>query len=154
MKAEASEAAARSILAGLGFTPDMQERPTRQFSGGWRMRISLARALFMQPDLLLLDEPTNHLDLNAVIWLEDYLSRWKSTLLVVSHDQDFLSGVVTDIVHLEEQKLHYYKGNYDDFKAMHAQRMEKQQKDYDKQQKLLQTLKAKGRSAKDADAAA
>ena len=154
MKADASEALARSILAGLGFTPDMQERPTRQFSGGWRMRISLARALFMQPDLLLLDEPTNHLDLNAVIWLEDYLGRWRSTLLVVSHDQDFLSGVVTDIIHLEEQKLHYYKGNYDDFKAMHQQKMEKQQKDYDKQQKLLQQLKLKGRSSKEADAAA
>ena len=153
-KADASEAAARSILSGLGFTVDMQERPTKQFSGGWRMRISLARALFMQPDLLLLDEPTNHLDLNAVIWLEDYLSRWKSTLLVVSHDQDFLSGVVTDIIHLEEQKLFYYKGNYDDFKAMHEQKMEKQQKDYDKQQKQLQQMKAKGKSSKEADAVA
>jgi len=153
-KADASEAAARSILSGLGFTVDMQERPTKQFSGGWRMRISLARALFMQPDLLLLDEPTNHLDLNAVIWLEDYLSRWKSTLLVVSHDQDFLSGVVTDIIHLEEQKLFYYKGNYDDFKTMHEQKMEKQQKDYDKQQKQLQQMKAKGKSSKEADAVA
>ena len=117
MRAETSDSTARKILAGLGFTADMMERPTRHFSGGWRMRISLARALFMQPTLLLLDEPTNHLDLNAVIWLEDYLSKWKNTLLIVSHDQDFLSAVVTDIIHLEDKKLYYYKGNYDDFKV-------------------------------------
>jgi ATP-binding cassette subfamily F protein 1 len=90
MGADSSEAEARRILSGLGFDAAAQEMPTRRFSGGWRMRISLARALFMQPDLLLLDEPTNHLDLNAVIWLEDYLSRWRTTLFVVSHDQDFL----------------------------------------------------------------
>jgi ATP-binding cassette subfamily F protein 1 len=127
-KAESSEAAARKILSGLGFSLEMQERPTKHFSGGWRMRISLARALFMQPTLLLLDEPTNHLDLNAVIWLEDYLSRWKNTLLVVSHDQDFLSAVVTDIIHLEGKKLHYYVGDYEQFKEMHAQNVVKQMK--------------------------
>jgi ATP-binding cassette subfamily F protein 1 len=151
MKAESSESQARAILAGLGFTADMQERPTKHFSGGWRMRISLARALFMQPDLLLLDEPTNHLDLNAVIWLEDYLSRWRSTLLVVSHDQDFLSAVVTDIVHLEDRKLYYYKGNYDDFKEMHAQKLAKQQKDWEAQQKLLKAMKASGKTSKQAE---
>jgi len=151
MKAESSEARARSILAGLGFTAVMQEQPTKQFSGGWRMRISLARALFMQPDLLLLDEPTNHLDLNAVIWLEDYLSRWKSTLLVVSHDQDFLSGVVTDIVHLEQRKLAYYKGDYDDFKEMHEQKMAKQLKDWETQQKALKSMKDGGKSKKQAE---
>jgi ATP-binding cassette subfamily F protein 1 len=151
MKSESAEPKARAILSGLGFTPDMQSRPTRQFSGGWRMRISLARALFMQPDLLLLDEPTNHLDLNAVIWLEDYLTRWRSTLLVVSHDQDFLSGVVTDIVHLESRKLAYYKGDYDDFKEMFVQKMEKQQKDWEHQQKQLKAAKAKGKTTKEAE---
>ena len=154
MKAESSESRARSILSGLGFNIEMQETPTKHFSGGWRMRISLARALFMQPDLLLLDEPTNHLDLNAVIWLEDYLTRWKSTLFVVSHDQDFLSAVVTDIVHLEEKKLFYYKGNYDDFKEMHKQKMEKQQKDWETQQKMLKQAKSKGSTAKQAEEAA
>jgi ATP-binding cassette subfamily F protein 1 len=147
MKAESAESRARSILAGLGFTSVMQEQATRQFSGGWRMRISLARALFMQPDLLLLDEPTNHLDLNAVIWLEDYLSRWRSTLLVVSHDQDFLSGVGTDSVHLECRKLAYYKGDYDDFKEMHAQKIAKQQKDWESQQKALKEAKKSGLAA-------
>ena len=96
-----AEPRARRILAGLGFTTEMQEQPTTSFSGGWRMRISLARALFMQPDLLLLDEPTNHLDLNAVIWLDNYLQSWKKTLLVVSHDQEFLSSVCDYIIHLE-----------------------------------------------------
>jgi ATP-binding cassette subfamily F protein 1 len=93
-------------------------------------------------------------DLNAVIWLEDYLSRWRSTLLVVSHDQDFLSSVVTDIIHLEERKLHYYKGDYDDFKEMHGQKIAKQQKDYEKQQKMLKTLKDKGKTSKQATDAA
>lgn len=150
MRADASESQARRILAGLGFTADMMDAPTKHFSGGWRMRISLARALFMQPDLLLLDEPTNHLDLNAVIWLEDYLQKWKSTLLIVSHDQDFLSSVVTDIIHLEECKLWYYRGNYDDFKEMHAQKVAKQWKDWEKQQKSLKALKDKGASSKEA----
>ena len=86
------------------------------------MRISLARALFMQPDLLLLDEPTNHLDLNAVIWLDNYLQTWKKTLLVVSHDQEFLSSVCQYIIHLENKKLAYYKGDYNTFKKMEEQK--------------------------------
>ncbi len=81
------QARARSILTGLGFTLEMQDKATKHFSGGWRMRISLARALFIVPELLMLDEPTNHLDLNAVIWLDNYLQKWPHTLLVVSHDQ-------------------------------------------------------------------
>jgi len=150
MRADAAESSARKILAGLGFTAEMQEQPTKHFSGGWRMRISLARALFMVPDLLLLDEPTNHLDLNAAIWLEDYLQKWKSTLLIVSHDQEFLSAVVTDIIHLEDRKLWYYRGNYDDFKEMHKQKVEKQWKDYEEQQKALRAMKAKGKTSKEA----
>ena len=80
----------------------MQERATNKFSGGWRMRVSLARALFIEPTLLMLDEPTNHLDLNAVIWLDNYLQNWKKTLLIVSHDQSFLDNVCSDIIHLDQ----------------------------------------------------
>lgn len=110
--AEAAESRARRILAGLGFDKSMQEKAVEDFSGGWRMRISLARALFLEPTLLLLDEPTNHLDLNAVIWLDNYLQSWKKTLLVVSHDQGFLDNICTDIINLEDKKLFNYKGNY------------------------------------------
>merc|ERR1712029_1331853 len=103
--ADQAEPKARRLLAGLGFTKEMQERATNKFSGGWRMRISIARALFIEPTLLMLDEPTNHLDLNAVIWLDDYLQRWKKTLLVVSHDQDFLNNVCEEILHIDQCKL-------------------------------------------------
>ena len=93
--AASAEARASKILAGLGFTPDMQRRATQTFSGGWRMRISLARALYITPTLLLLDEPTNHLDLRAALWLEEYLCRYKKTLVVVSHNRDFLNTITT-----------------------------------------------------------
>ncbi|OAO12865.1 ATP-binding cassette sub-family F member 1 [Blastocystis sp. ATCC 50177/Nand II] len=141
-----AEPRVRRILAGLGFTPAMQEQPTTSFSGGWRMRISLARALFMQPDLLLLDEPTNHLDLNAVIWLDNYLQSWKKTLLVVSHDQEFLSSVCQFIIHLENKKLAYYKGDYNTFKKMEQQKRVEQLRAYEKQQKQLKQLKIAGKS--------
>ena len=141
-----AEPRARRILAGLGFTTEMQEQPTTSFSGGWRMRISLARALFMQPDLLLLDESTNHLDLNAVIWLDNYLQSWKKTLLVVSHDQEFLSSVCDYIIHLENRKLAYYKGDYPTFKKMEKQKLAEQMKAYEKQQKYLKQLKQSGKS--------
>jgi ATP-binding cassette, subfamily F, member 1 len=108
--AESAEAKARRILFGLGFDAEMQVRPTKYFSGGWRMRISLARALFIEPTLLMLDEPTNHLDLNAVIWLDDYLQKWKKTLLIVSHDQDFLNSVCQEILHLHEKKNRNIQG--------------------------------------------
>ncbi|VVA90844.1 unnamed protein product [Arabis nemorensis] len=127
---DAAEAQASKILAGLGFTKDMQVRPTKSFSGGWRMRISLARALFVQPTLLLLDEPTNHLDLRAVLWLEEYLCRWKKTLVVVSHDRDFLNSVCTDIIHLHDLKLHFYRGNFDSFNARYIQRRNEMNKKY------------------------
>ncbi|XP_034016418.1 ATP-binding cassette sub-family F member 1 [Thalassophryne amazonica] len=149
--AAAAEAKARRILAGLSFTPEMQNRPTKKFSGGWRMRVSLARALFMEPTLLMLDEPTNHLDLNAVIWLNNYLQGWKKTLLIVSHDQSFLDDVCTDIIHLDNQKLYYYRGNYLTFKKMYVQKQKELQKQYDKQEKKLKELKAGGKSTKQAE---
>lgn len=139
MGSDAAEAQASKILAGLGFTKDMQVRPTKSFSGGWRMRISLARALFVQPTLLLLDEPTNHLDLRAVLWLEEYLCRWKKTLVVVSHDRDFLNTVCTEIIHLHDLKLHFYRGNFDDFETGYEQRrkeVNKKFEKYDKQRKI------------------
>ncbi|KRX22600.1 WD repeat-containing protein 48 [Trichinella nelsoni] len=148
--ADAAEPRARRILAGLGFNAEMQSRPSNQFSGGWRMRISLARALFLEPTLLLLDEPTNHLDLNAVIWLDNYLQNWKKTLLVVSHDQSFLDSICTDIIHLDQQKLYYYKGNYSQFKKMFGQKRKELEKEYEKQQKQLRDLKISGKSNKQA----
>lgn len=138
-----AEARARKILAGLGFNPMMQEQPTRQFSGGWRMRISLARALFMQPALLMLDEPTNHLDLNAVLWLDAYLRKWQKCLLVVSHDADFLDNVCTDMIHLDQQQLYFYKGNYEAFKSALVATRAQQMKAYKKQQKEIRALKRK-----------
>jgi len=106
---------AASILGGLQFTSQMQGMPTREFSGGWRMRIALARALFLRPSLLLLDEPTNHLDLHAVIWLQEYLKRWKKTLVIVSHDRAFLNEVCNRIIHVSQLKLTTYRGTFDDF---------------------------------------
>lgn len=139
------------LVLGLGFDVEMQTRPTNQFSGGWRMRVSLARALFMEPTLLLLDEPTNHLDLNAVIWLDSYLRNWKKTLLIVSHDQSFLDNVCTDVIHLEERKLFYYRGNYTQFKKMLTQKRVEQLKEYEKQEKKLRELKMSGKSNKQAE---
>uniref|UniRef100_H2YSV8 ABC transporter domain-containing protein n=1 Tax=Ciona savignyi TaxID=51511 RepID=H2YSV8_CIOSA len=148
---ESAEPRARRILAGLGFTVSMQKRATQDFSGGWRMRVSLARALFLEPTLLMLDEPTNHLDLNAVIWLDNYLQGWKKTLLIVSHDQSFLNNICTDILHLEDLKLHPYRGNYSQFKKMHEQRLRERLKEYEKQEKKLKSMKAHGSSTKVAE---
>uniref|UniRef100_A0A914HUA7 ABC transporter domain-containing protein n=1 Tax=Globodera rostochiensis TaxID=31243 RepID=A0A914HUA7_GLORO len=148
--AEAAEPRARRILAGLGFSKKMQEKAVEDFSGGWRMRVSLARALFLEPTLLLLDEPTNHLDLNAVIWLDTYLQGWKKTLLVVSHDQSFLDNICTDIIHLDQQKLFYYKGNYSSFKKMYDQKLKENAKAFENQQKQLVAMKKSGKSGKQA----
>ncbi|KDP44499.1 hypothetical protein JCGZ_16332 [Jatropha curcas] len=153
---DAAEAQASKILAGLGFTKEMQGRPTRSFSGGWRMRISLARALFVQPTLLLLDEPTNHLDLRAVLWLEEYLCRWKKTLVVVSHDRDFLNTVCNEIIHLHDLKLHVYRGNFDDFESGYEQRrkeMNKKFEIYDKQVKAARRSGSRAQQEKVKDRA-
>ncbi|XP_039960665.1 ATP-binding cassette sub-family F member 1 [Bactrocera tryoni] len=149
--AYSAEARARRILAGLGFSEEMQNRPTNKFSGGWRMRVSLARALYLEPTLLMLDEPTNHLDLNAVIWLDNYLQGWKKTLLIVSHDQSFLDNVCNEIIHLDQKKLHYYKGNYSMFKKMYVQKRREMIKEYEKQEKRIKELKAHGQSKKAAE---
>merc|ERR1719495_3111326 len=149
--ADQAEPKARRLLAGLGFDRGMQDRATNKFSGGWRMRVSLARALFIEPTLLMLDEPTNHLDLNAVIWLDNYLQMYKKTLLIVSHDQSFLDNVCTDIIHLDQCKLWYYKGNYSMFKKMEQQKRRERIKDYEKQEKRLKELKAAGQSKKKAE---
>jgi len=144
--ADSAESRVRRILAGLQFTEEMMKRPTKLFSGGWRMRVSLARALFLEPTLLMLDEPTNHLDLNAVIWLDHYLQDWKKTLLIVSHDQSFLDNVCTDIIHLDMQKLFYYRGNYSQFKHMLTQKRKEQLKEYEKQEKSIKEMKASNKS--------
>ncbi|KAK6117213.1 hypothetical protein DH2020_049092 [Rehmannia glutinosa] len=147
MGSDAAEAQASKILAGLGFTKDMQGRPTRSFSGGWRMRISLARALFVQPTLLLLDEPTNHLDLRAVLWLEEYLCRWKKTLVVVSHDRDFLNTVCNEIIHLHDLKLHLYRGNFDEFEVGYEQRRKEMNKKFEIYDKQVKAAKRSGSRA-------
>jgi ATP-binding cassette subfamily F protein 1 len=130
--ADKDESIVRYVLHGLGFEGEDQNRPTSEFSGGWRMRISLARALYLKPQLLLLDEPTNHLDLNAAIWLTTYLSsEWKNTLIVISHDKNFINDVCTNVIHLYKQKLFYYKGNYDKYlktKAINDRQLEKEWK--------------------------
>jgi len=110
-----AEARASAILAGLSFDQEMQVRPTSEYSGGWRMRIALARALFCHPDLLLLDEPTNHLDFHAIVWLERFLEGWEGTIIIVSHQREFLNLVCTDIAHLHQKTITQYRGNYDNF---------------------------------------
>ncbi|XP_050434741.1 ATP-binding cassette sub-family F member 3 [Adelges cooleyi] len=132
---EADKAPARAsvILDGLGFNPEMQKKATKHFSGGWRMRLALARALFSKPDLLLLDEPTNMLDMKAIIWLENYLQNWQSTLLVVSHDRHFLDTVPTDILHLHTQRIDTYRGNYEVFEKTKNEKLKNQQREIEAQ---------------------
>ncbi|EIM91918.1 P-loop containing nucleoside triphosphate hydrolase protein [Stereum hirsutum FP-91666 SS1] len=142
MEAESGPARAAALLAGLGFNEADQGRPTRSFSGGWRMRLALARALFVKPALLLLDEPSNHIDLNALAWLEDYLQTWAGTLLVVSHDRAFLDAVATDIVHQHSGRLDYYKGNFAQFYSTKSERERNLQREYDAQMEYRKHLQA------------
>lgn len=127
-------ARASIILAGLGFNQHAQNSPISDFSGGWRMRVALAAALFRQPDLLMLDEPTNHLDFEAIIWLENYLATYANTLIIISHDRDILNKTVTHIAHLDKLKLTMYTGNYDQFEVLRAQKLYNQQALFEKQQ--------------------
>lgn len=127
-------AKAGSLLHNLGFSNEMMNKATKDMSGGWRMRVALARALFIRPTILLLDEPTNHLDLEACVWLEQYLQNYDRILVLISHSQDFLDGVCTDIMHLHKKKLHYYKGNYSTYCKTRAEKESNQMKEYEKQQ--------------------
>ncbi|KAM3722816.1 ATP-binding cassette sub-family F member [Dirofilaria immitis] len=127
-----------SILFGLGFTPEEQKQPTKEFSGGWRMRLALAKALFMRPDLLLLDEPTNMLDMRAIIWLENHLQEWTSSIVIVSHDRSFLNTVCTDIIHLHSKRLDHYKGNYAVFEKTMKEKLVQQEREYEAQQQFRQ----------------
>lgn len=148
---------AKQMLAGLGFLPHQFDEPVSAFSGGWRMRLNLAKALIMPSDLLLLDEPTNHLDLDAALWLEGFLQKYRGTLLLISHDRDFIDSVVNGIVHLAQQQLTLYSGHYGDFERRRAERLAQQQSLYEQQQaqiahieSFITRFKAKASKAKQA----
>ncbi|MEQ9568164.1 MAG: ATP-binding cassette domain-containing protein, partial [Pseudomonadales bacterium] len=130
-------ARAGELLNGLGFDVAVHDKPVGEFSGGWRVRLGLAQALMCPSDLLLLDEPTNHLDLETVIWLEDWLKRYQGTLLLISHDREFLDGTVKEILHIEHKKLNHYSGSYSDFERQRAANLALQQSMFDKQQREL-----------------
>jgi len=148
---------ASQLLAGLGFKASDESRAFNEFSGGWQMRLNLAKALMCRSDLLLLDEPTNHLDLDTIIWLESWLSAYRGTLLLISHDRDFLNNICTHIAHLEHQKIQLYTGNYSAFERIRAERLANQQANYVKQQRhiahiesYIERFRAKATKAKQA----
>ncbi len=132
--AHSAEARAATILAGLGFDADAQKRPASSFSGGWRMRVALASVLFAEPDLLLLDEPTNYLDLEGTMWLESYVAKYPHTVLLISHDRDLLNRAVNSIVHLDQKKLTFWRGGYDQFERQRSEQLELQEKGRIKQE--------------------
>ena len=155
--AHRAPARAAEILAGLGFDDAAQQRACSEFSGGWRMRVALAAALFAGPDILMLDEPTNHLDLEATIWLEAYLKSYAGTLLMVSHDREFLNAIPDMIIHLEQGKLVTYRGNYDQFRRQRAERQAnlaaaaaKQQAARQHMEAFVQRFRAKATKARQA----
>ncbi len=135
-----SRSRAAKLLAGLGFSESEQQKNVADFSGGWRMRINLAQTLMCRSDLLLLDEPTNHLDLDAILWLEDWLNAYPGTLVMVSHDRDFLDSVVGHILHVEQNTITHYRGNYSAFERMRAERLAQQQQAYEQQQEKISHL--------------
>ncbi len=148
---------AEQLLTGLGFSAAQMQQPVASFSGGWRMRLNLAQALMCPSDLLLLDEPTNHLDLDAILWLEDWLKRYEGTLIIISHDRDFLDGVVGVIVHIDDRKLKRYTGNYSSFERQRAAQLvlaqgmlEKQARQRAHLQSFIDRFKAKATKAKQA----
>ncbi len=150
-------AKAGQIMAGLGFNSEQMQRPVSSFSGGWRMRLNLAKTLMSRADLLLLDEPTNHLDLDAILWLEDWLKAYDGTLMMISHDQTFLDAVVGHILHIEQGKMTLYSGNYSQFVRTRSERLAQQQQAYEKQQAtkahmedFIRRFKAKASKAKQA----
>ncbi|NOQ90089.1 MAG: ATP-binding cassette domain-containing protein [Gammaproteobacteria bacterium] len=133
---------ASQLLAGLGFINDDESRAINEFSGGWQMRLNLAKALMCRSDLLLLDEPTNHLDLDTIIWLESWLTAYRGTLLLISHDRDFLNNICTHIAHLEHQSIQLYTGNYSAFERIRAERLANQQAEYIKQQRNIKHIES------------
>lgn len=135
-----AEARAAKLINGLGFSADDIRKPVREFSGGWRMRLNLARALMCRSDILLLDEPTNHLDLPAILWLERWLKRYEGILLVISHDRDFLDEVCTRIAHIENNEMQFYTGNYSQFESQRAEHLAQQQAMYTRQQKDIKHI--------------
>src|SRR5258708_16277288 len=137
-----ARARAQTLLAGLGFSEEDQGLAVAQFSGGWRMRLNLARALMCRADLLLLDEPTNHLDLDAVLWLEDWLKAFPGAVILITHDREFLDAVAGMIVHVEAQHLNAYAGNYSAFETQRSARLAEQQSVYEKQQRTIAHLEA------------
>jgi ATP-binding cassette, subfamily F, member 3 len=152
-----ARARAGRLLHGLGFSPETHERAVQEFSGGWRVRLNLARALMAPSDLLLLDEPTNHLDLDAVLWLEEWLRRYQGTLLVISHDREFLDGVITHTLHLNEGRGKLYTGNYSSFELQRAEQLRLQQIAHEREQaerahlqSFIDRFKAKASKAKQA----
>jgi ATP-binding cassette subfamily F protein 3 len=148
---------AEALLLGLGFSPENLDQPVSTFSGGWRMRLNLAQALMMPSELMLLDEPTNHLDLDAIIWLEEWLRRYPGTLIIISHDRDFLDAVVKAIVHIDQRKLRRYSGDYSSFEEQRAQQVvltqnliEKQTRERAHLQSFIDRFRAKATKARQA----
>ena len=135
-----AESRAARLLHGLGFNPGEERRPVSSWSGGWRMRLGLARTLMCRSDLMLLDEPTNHLDLDAVIWLETWLRNYPGTLLLISHDRDFLDSIVRQIAHIEQGQLNFYTGNYSAFEALRAERLSQRQAAFVRQQQEISRI--------------
>jgi ATP-binding cassette subfamily F protein 3 len=140
--AHSAESRAATILAGLGFDDDAQKRPASSFSGGWRMRVALAAVLFSEPDLLLLDEPTNYLDLEGTLWLENYVAKYPHTVLLISHDRDLLNRAVNSIVHLDQKKLTFWRGGYDQFERQWTEQRELQEKGRVKQEAARKHLQS------------